>query len=141
MTDDMYEHLVYDGFEFTTPAQVEPQLYDRTLTINGVSKAYAMTGWRVGYAGGPKPLIDAINMIQSQSTTHTSSISQAAGVGGAQRAAGLHPQERPCSRSAATWWCDAERGQRHHLPDARGRLLCLSRPAPARSARPRRTAR
>ena len=80
MSDDMYEHLVYDGFKFCTPAQVEPKLYDRTLTMNGVSKAYAMTGWRVGYAAGPLPLIKAINMIQSQSVTHTSSISQAAAV-------------------------------------------------------------
>ena len=78
LTDDIYEHLVYDGFVFTTLAQVEPKLYDRTLTVNGVAKAYAMTGWRVGYAGGPKPIIDAMNNIQSQSTTHTSSISQAA---------------------------------------------------------------
>jgi len=80
MSDDMYEHLVYDGFKFCTPAQVEPALYDRTLTMNGVSKAYAMTGWRVGYAAGPLPLIKAINMIQSQSVTHTASISQAAAV-------------------------------------------------------------
>ncbi|CAA7616388.1 Aspartate aminotransferase A [Magnetospirillum sp. LM-5] len=80
MSDDMYEHLVYDGFKFCTPAQVEPKLYDRTLTMNGVSKAYAMTGWRVGYAAGPLPLIKAINMIQSQSVTHTASISQAAAV-------------------------------------------------------------
>ncbi|WP_142847506.1 pyridoxal phosphate-dependent aminotransferase [Telmatospirillum sp. J64-1] len=80
MSDDMYEHLVYDDFKFCTPAQVEPKLYDRTLTMNGVSKAYAMTGWRVGYAAGPLPLIKAINMIQSQSSTHTSSISQAAAV-------------------------------------------------------------
>ncbi len=78
MPDDMYEHIVYDGFEFTTPAQVEPGLYERTLTLNGVSKAFAMTGWRVGYAAGPKELIAAMNKIQSQSTTHTSSISQAA---------------------------------------------------------------
>ena len=80
MTDDIYEHLVYDKFEFFTVVQVEPKLYDRALTINGLSKAYAMTGWRVGYAGGPIELIKAINKIQSQSTTHTSSISQAAGV-------------------------------------------------------------
>ncbi len=80
MADDMYEHLVYDGFKFCTPAQVEPKLYERTLTMNGVSKSYAMTGWRVGYAAGPKPLIDAISKIQSQSTTHTSSVSQAASV-------------------------------------------------------------
>lgn len=80
MSDDMYEHLVYDGFEFCTPAQVEPGLYDRTLTINGVSKAYAMTGWRIGYAGGPKDLIKAIAKVQSQSTSNPSSVSQAAAV-------------------------------------------------------------
>jgi aspartate aminotransferase len=80
MTDDIYEHLVYDGFVFTTFAQAAPEMYARTLTINGVAKAYAMTGWRVGYAGGPKAIIDAMNSIQSQSTTHTSSISQAAAV-------------------------------------------------------------
>jgi aspartate aminotransferase len=80
MTDDMYEHLNYDGFEFTTPAQVEPSLYDRTLTINGVSKAYAMTGWRIGYAAGPKELIKAMGVIQSQSTSNPSSVSQAAAV-------------------------------------------------------------
>jgi aspartate aminotransferase len=80
LNDDMYEHLVYDGFEFTTIAQVAPALYDRTLTVNGVSKSYAMTGWRIGYAGGPAPLIKAIAKIQSQSTTNPSSISQAAAV-------------------------------------------------------------
>ena len=65
MADDMYEHLLYDGFEFASLAQVEPQLYDRTLTVNGVSKAYAMTGWRIGYAGGPEPLIKAMAMISA----------------------------------------------------------------------------
>ncbi len=80
MTDDMYEHLVYDGFTFTTPAQVEPGLYDRTLTVNGVSKAYAMTGWRIGYAAGPVELIKAMAVVQSQSTSNPSSISQAAAV-------------------------------------------------------------
>ncbi len=80
MPDDMYEFIVYDDFEFTTPAQVEPRLIDRTLTLNGVSKAYAMTGWRVGYAAGPVEVIKAMNKVQSQSTTHTSSISQAAAV-------------------------------------------------------------
>ena len=80
MTDDMYEHIVYDDFEFCTPAQVEPSLYERTLTVNGVSKAYAMTGWRIGYAAGPKELIDAIRKVQSQSTTNPSSISQTAAV-------------------------------------------------------------
>lgn len=80
MTDDMYEHLVYDGFEFCTPAQVEPSLYDRTLTVNGVSKAYSMTGWRIGYAGGPKELIKAMGSVQGHSTSNPSSISQAAAV-------------------------------------------------------------
>ena len=80
MTDDMYEHLAYDGFLFCTPAQVEPQLFDRTLTVNGVSKAYCMTGWRIGYAGGPNHLIAAMRKLQSQSTSCPSSISQAASV-------------------------------------------------------------
>ncbi len=80
MTDDMYEHIVYDDFQFCTPAQVEPKLYSRTLTVNGVSKAYSMTGWRIGYAAGPKELIDAIRKVQSQSTTNPSSISQTAAV-------------------------------------------------------------
>src|SRR6266403_2474357 len=80
MTDDMYEHLVYDEFKFTTPAQVEPRLYDRTLTVNGVSKTYCMTGWRIGYAGGPEPLIKAMAMIQSQSTSNPTAVSQGAAV-------------------------------------------------------------
>jgi aspartate aminotransferase len=80
LTDDIYEHVIYDGFQFATIAQVEPALKDRTLTLNGVSKAYCMTGWRLGYAGGPKKLIDAMSKVQSQSTTHTSSITQAASV-------------------------------------------------------------
>jgi len=80
LNDDMYEHVIYDGFAFSTIAEVEPGLYDRTLTVNGVSKAYAMTGWRIGYAGGPVALIKAIAKIQSQSTTNPSSISQAAAV-------------------------------------------------------------
>jgi len=80
MTDDMYEHLVYDDFAFTTPAQIEPKLFDRTLTVNGVSKAYCMTGWRIGYAGGPAELIKAMATIQSQSTSNPSSIAQWASV-------------------------------------------------------------
>ena len=80
LTDDMYEHVIYDDFEFTTIAQVEPKLYPRTLTLNGFSKAYCMTGWRLGYAGGPVELIKAMGALQSQSTTNPSSISQAAGV-------------------------------------------------------------
>jgi len=80
MTDDMYEHLVYDDFKFCTPAQVEPQLYERTLTVNGVSKAYAMTGWRIGYAAGPEKLIGAMRKVQSQSTSNPCTISQWAAV-------------------------------------------------------------
>jgi aspartate aminotransferase len=80
MSDDMYEHLVYGGFEFCTPAQVEPGLHDRTLTVNGVSKAYCMTGWRIGYAAGPAPLIKAMGTIQSQSTSNPCSVSQWAAV-------------------------------------------------------------
>lgn len=80
LTDDMYEHLVYDDFQFVTPAQVEPKLYDRTLTMNGVSKAYAMTGWRIGYAAGPIELIKAMDMIQGQQTSGACSIAQWAAV-------------------------------------------------------------
>jgi aspartate aminotransferase len=80
MADDMYEHLVYDDFAFRTIAQVEPALYERTLTVNGVSKAYCMTGWRIGYGGGPKALIKAMGAIQSNSTANPCSISQAAAI-------------------------------------------------------------
>jgi aspartate aminotransferase len=80
LTDDMYEHLVYDDFEFVTPAQIEPGLYERTLTLNGVSKAYCMTGWRIGFAGGPEWLIKAMATLQSQSTSNPSSIAQWASV-------------------------------------------------------------
>ena len=80
LTDDMYEHLVYDNFVFATPAQVEPRLYERTLTMNGVSKAYCMTGWRIGYCAGPQELIKAMTKIQSQSTSNPTSISQWAAV-------------------------------------------------------------
>jgi aspartate aminotransferase len=80
LTDDIYEHLVYDDFEFSTIAQVVPSLYGRTLTMNGCSKAYSMTGWRIGYAGGPKDLITAMGTLQSQSTSNPCSISQAASI-------------------------------------------------------------
>ncbi|MBX9858018.1 MAG: pyridoxal phosphate-dependent aminotransferase [Sphingomonas sp.] len=80
LADDMYEHILYDGFEFATIAQVVPELYDRTLTVNGCSKAYAMTGWRIGYAGGPEWLIKAMGKLQSQSTSNPCSIAQAAAV-------------------------------------------------------------
>ncbi len=80
LTDDMYEHLTYDDFKFVTPAQIEPRLYDRTLTMNGVSKAYCMTGWRIGYGAGPETLIKAMSKLQSQSTSNPSSIAQWAAV-------------------------------------------------------------
>ena len=80
MTDDMYEHIAYPGFSFATPAQVAPALYERTLTVNGVSKAYAMTGWRIGYCAGPKAVVDAMRTVQTQSTTNPCSISQWAAV-------------------------------------------------------------
>ena len=80
LTDDMYEHLIYDGFKFWTIAQVEPKLYDRTLTMNGVSKAYAMTGWRIGYCAGPEPLIKAMAKLQSQSASNVASMNQWASV-------------------------------------------------------------
>ena len=80
LSDDMYEHLVYDDFKFHTPSQVEPKLYDRTLTMNGVSKSYCMTGWRIGYGAGPEVLIKAMAKLQSQSTSNPSSIAQWAAV-------------------------------------------------------------
>ena len=80
LTDDIYEHLTYDGFEFTTPAQVEPELMDRTLTLNGVSKSYAMTGWRIGYAAGPDLLIKALDLLQGQQTSGACTIAQWASV-------------------------------------------------------------
>jgi aspartate aminotransferase len=80
MTDDMYEHLIYGDFDYLTFAQVAPDLIDRTLTVNGVSKAYAMTGWRIGYAGGPKPLIDLMRKVAGQTTSNPSSVSQWAAV-------------------------------------------------------------
>lgn len=80
MTDDMYEHLLYDGAEFCTPAQVEPRLKDRTLTVNGASKGYAMTGWRIGFCGGPRRLIEAMENVQGQSTNGVSTVGQAAAV-------------------------------------------------------------
>lgn len=96
LADDIYEHILYDGMEFFTVAQVEPKLYDRTLTMNGVAKAYAMTGWRIGFAGGPKELIKAIGTVQSQSTSNPCSISQAASV-----AALTGPQDFLKERAAA----------------------------------------
>jgi aspartate aminotransferase len=96
MADDMYEHIIYDDFEFTTIAQVAPDLYERTLTVNGCSKAYAMTGWRIGFAGGPAPLIKAMAKLQSQSTSNPCSIAQAAAT-----AALNGPQDFLIERNAA----------------------------------------
>ena len=127
MTDDMYEHLVYDDFEFSTPAQVEPQLYERTLTVNGVSKAYCMTGWRIGYAGGPEPLIKAMAMIQSQSTSNPTAVAQWAAVEAldgpqdfiAEAQQDLQGAPRPLR-------LHAQPGQRPPMPEAGGRVLRLS---------------
>ena len=101
MTDDMYEHLIYDGLEFLTPAQVEPGLYERTLTVNGFSKAYCMTGWRLGYAGGAELLIKAMCKLQSQSTANPSSISQWAGVEALNGPQDFIPPTTRSSRSGA----------------------------------------
>ncbi len=120
MTDDMYEHLVYDGFVFATPAQIAPSLYERTLTVNGVSKAYAMTGWRIGYAGGPASLIKAMAKVQSQSTSNPCSISQAAATAALT---GDHSflDERNAAfkarRDAVVDWLNAAPGLRCHKPE------------------------
>ena len=96
MTDDIYEHLLFDGRKFSTIAEVEPRLFDRTLTINGASKAYSMTGWRIGYAGGPRSLITAMGTLMGQITANPASISQAAAV-----AALTGPQEFLADQCAA----------------------------------------
>lgn len=98
MADDMYEHILYDGFSHVTPAAVDARIASRTLTINGVSKAFAMTGWRIGYAGGPADLVKALSVIQSQSTSCPSSVSQAAAV-----AALEGPQEFLTERCDSFW--------------------------------------
>ena len=116
LTDDMYEHIVYDDFKFATPAEVEPALYDRTLTMNGASKAYAMTGWRIGYAVGPKFLIDAINKLQSQMSSCPSSVSQAAAA-----AALVGPQD---SVNATVEVYRARRDRAHALINAIPGLSC-----------------
>ncbi len=127
LNDDMYEHLVYDAFEFTTIAQVEPKLYPRTLTLNGVSKAYCMTGWRIGYAGGAPELITAMAALQSQSTTNPSSIKPGGGGRGAQRAAGFHPREqRRLQGAPRSGGGDAQPLRRPALPAAGRRVLRLS---------------
>ena len=141
MTDDMYEHLVYDDFKFSTPAQVEPRLYERTLTVNGVSKAYCMTGWRIGYAGGRADLIKAMATIQSQSTSNPSAVSQWAAV-----EALTGPQDFIAKHNAIFKerrdLCVSMLNQAKGLPARSRKARSTSiRPAPGRSARPRRRAR
>ena len=128
LTDDMYEHLVYGDFVFTTLVQIEPGLKPRTLTMNGVSKAYAMTGWRIGYAAGPAELIKAMDMVQGQQTSGGRLHDRPMGLGrGADRAAGLHSRPAESVRGAARPRClDAEPGPPHRVPEAGGRLLRLS---------------
>jgi aspartate aminotransferase len=114
MVDDIYEHIVYDGFRFATPAAIEPALRNRTLTVNGVSKAYAMTGWRIGYGAGPRALIRAMAVVQSQSTSCPSTV----------RPAGLPPHTLPViPGTARSGRRCIESNRRHHLPEARRRLL------------------
>ncbi len=120
LTDDMYEHLVYDDFEFVTPAQIEPRLYDRTLTMNGVSKAYCMTGWRIGYAGGPERLIKAMGDVQSQSTSNPSSIGQAAAVealNGPQEFIPAHNAKFKARRDLVVTMLNAAKGLSCHTPE------------------------
>ncbi|MGZ2468329.1 aspartate aminotransferase [Sinorhizobium medicae] len=127
LTDDMYEHLTYGDFKFATPVEVEPGLYERTLTMNGVSKAYAMTGWRIGYAAGPLQLIKAMDMIQGQQTSGAA-LDRAVGCRrGVERSAGLHrAQQGDLSGPPRPRGVDAEPGQGHFLPDSGRRLLRLS---------------
>ena len=120
LTDDIYEHLLFDGREFCTIAQVEPRLYERTLTVNGVSKAYSMTGWRIGYAGGPKELMRNMAKLQSQSTSNPSSISQAAAVEaltGPQEYVHLRTREFEERRNVVVQLLNAAPGLRCRMPE------------------------
>ncbi len=127
MTDDMYEHLVYDDFEFTTPAQIEPRLHERTLTVNGVSKTYCMTGWRIGYAGGPE-FADQGHGHDPIAVDLQPDRGVAMGGGrGAGRTAGLHRQaQRDLQGAPRPVRVHAQSGARHPLPQAGRGLLCLS---------------
>ena len=120
LTDDIYEHLLFDGREFCTIAQVEPRLYERTLTVNGVSKAYSMTGWRIGYAGGPKELMRNMAKLQSQSTSNPCSISQAAAVEaltGPQEYVHLRAREFEERRNVVVPLLNAAPGLRCRMPE------------------------
>ena len=127
LADDIYEHLVYDDFRFHTMAEVEPRLYERTVTINGVSKAYAMTGWRIGFAGGPREMIAGMAKIQSQSTSNPSSISQHAAMAALDGPSGFDLRTaRGVSGTPRPRGWHAERGGRHRVRDAGRGLLRLS---------------
>jgi aspartate aminotransferase len=120
LSDDLYEHIVYDDFKFATLAALAPELKDRTLTLNGVSKAYAMTGWRIGYAGGPKWLIDAIRVLQSQSTSNPCSVSQAAAVAalsGDHAIIRARTAEFQTRRDAVAGWLNAIPGIQCRVPE------------------------
>ena len=126
LTDDMYEHLLYTDAPFATVAEVEPRLYERTLTMNGVSKTYAMTGWRIGYAAGPKPLIDAMVMIQGQQTSGACTIAQWASVEALTGTQDFIPKFRQSvPGSARPRRLHAEPGERDQVPLSRGRVLRL----------------
>ena len=127
LTDDMYEHLTYGDFEFVTPAQVEPALYDRTLTMNGVSKSYAMTGWRIGYAAGPEQLIKAMDFVQGQQTSGACSIAQWAAVEALDGPQDHLPRVQEGLRGAPRpRRVDAQPVEIPQVPDAGRRVLRLS---------------
>jgi aspartate aminotransferase len=141
LSDDMYEHLTYGEFVFTTPAQVEPSLHERTLTMNGVSKAYAMTGWRIGYAAGPLELIKAMDMIQGQQTSGACSIAQWAAVealNGTQEFIPTNKEIFRGRRDLVVRCSTRPRASSARFPKAHS---TSTRPVPAASARPRRRAR
>ena len=127
MTDDMYEHLVYDDFKFYSLAEVEPRLYERTLTVNGVSKAYCMTGWRIGYAGGDANLIKAMAMLQSQSTSNPVAVSQWAAVEALNGPQDFIPKHNAIFKERRDL-CVSMLNQANGLqvPEAGGRVLRLS---------------
>ena len=142
LTDDMYEHLTYGDFEFVTPAQIEPSLYDRTLTMNGVSKAYAMTGWRIGYAGGPEKLVKAMDFVQGQQTSGACTIAQWAAVEALDGPQDHLPRFKQGLRGAPRpRRVDAQPVEIPEVPDAGGRVLRLPVLRRTRSAQERRPAR
>ena len=137
LCDDMYEHLIFGGFEHATMAQVAPDLKDRMLTVSGVSKTYAMTGWRIGFAGGPKPLIRAMVNMQGQATAGISTVGMAAAVAalnGPQDGAREQSAAYRRRRDIAVEMLNA--CKRHQLPQARRRVLRVSRTSPAAWATP-----